>query len=116
MRPAFLQRRVRFTEEFKKHFCERREAGIPVRQIRRLMKKFGLVCPTRGANPYRMMAAVLKNSQVAPNVVNRDFASRGSRKILLTDIAYLFYMNGCFYLATSLDAVTDEVLASPRCR
>ena len=24
---------VRFTEEFKKHFCERREAGIPVRQI-----------------------------------------------------------------------------------
>ena len=82
-----------------------------LKKIRRLMKKFGLVCPIRGANPYRRMAAALKTSQVAPNVVNRDFTSRGPRKILLTDITYLFYMNGCCYLSTILDAVTHEVLA-----
>lgn len=82
-----------------------------VKKIRRLMDKFGLTCPIRKANPYRRMAKALKTSHVAPNVVNRDFHSRGARKVLLTDITYLFFSNGCCYLSTILDAVTREVLA-----
>ena len=82
-----------------------------MKKIRRLMHKFGLTCPIRRANPYRRMAKALATSNVADNVVNRDFR-RGARKVLLTDITYLFYGNGgrC-YLSTILDATTREVLA-----
>ena len=44
-----------------------------VKKIRRLMKKFHLVCPIRRANPYRRMSKALATSNVAPNVVNREF-------------------------------------------
>ena len=65
-----------------------------LKKIRRLMKKYGLKCPIRGANPYRRLAKALKTSNVAPNIVKRDFFSHGARKVLLTDIPYLFYQGG----------------------
>ena len=82
-----------------------------VKKIRRLMHKYGLKCPIRKANPYRRMAKALATNTVAENVVNRDF-KRGARKVLLTDITYLFFGKGekC-YLSTILDAYTHEVLA-----
>ena len=83
-----------------------------VKKIRRLMHKFGLQCPIRKANPYRRMAKALATSNVAPNVVNREFR-RGARKVLLTDITFLFFLEGkakC-YLSTILDACTREILA-----
>lgn len=81
-----------------------------VKKIRRLMKKYQLFCPIRKANPYRRMAKALATSNVAPNVVNRQFR-REPRKVLLTDITYLFFENGKCYLSTILDAFTHEVLA-----
>ena len=82
-----------------------------LKKIRRLMRKYGLFCPVRGANPYRRMAKALATNKVAENVVNREFR-RAARKVLLTDITYLFFGNGqkC-YLSTILDAYTHEVLA-----
>ena len=82
-----------------------------VKKISRLMHKFGLKCPIRQANPYRRMAKALQTSNVAPNVVNRQFTAAGPRKVLLTDITYLFYAAGRCYLSTILDACTREVLA-----
>lgn len=82
-----------------------------LKKIRRLMKKYGLKCPIRRANPYRRMAKALQTNTVFPNVVNREFTIHGCRKILLTDITYLFYANGKCYLSTILDAATREVLA-----
>lgn len=82
-----------------------------LKKIRRLMKKNNLLCPIRQANPYRRLAKALKTSNVAPNVVNREFHSRGPRKVLLTDITYLFYDDGRCYLSTILDAETHEILA-----
>ena len=80
------------------------------KKIRRLMKKYSLACPIRKANPYRRMAKALATSNVAPNIVNRDFR-KGPRKVLLTDITYLFFATGKCYLSTILDAFTHEVLA-----
>lgn len=81
------------------------------KKIRRLMKKYGLICPIRKANPYRRIAKALKSNNVAANLVNREFESAGPRKILLTDITYLPY-NGVFaYLSTILDAYTKQILA-----
>lgn len=82
-----------------------------LKKIRRLMKKYGLVCPIRKANAYRRMAKALKTSHVAENLLQREFECYGPRIVLLTDITYLPY-NGTFaYLSTILDAFTKQVLA-----
>ena len=81
-----------------------------VKKIRRLMHKYGLMCPIRQANPYRRMAKALKTNNIAGNIVNREF-NRGARKVLLTDITYLLYADSTCYLSTVLDACTHEILA-----
>jgi len=88
--------------------------GIRMNQkkISRLMKKFNLFCPIRKANPYRRMAKALKTDAVSENIVNREFEKHGAGKILLTDITYLYYNNGCkAYLSVIKDGYTKQVLA-----
>ena len=82
-----------------------------IKKIRRLMRKYGLKCPIRKANPYRSMARALRTNTVFENKVNREFFSHGMRKILLTDITYIFYKGGVCYLSPIIDAFTREVLA-----
>ena len=82
-----------------------------LKKIRRLMKKYGLKCPYRGPNAYRQMAKAIKTNTVFPNVVNREFMKGGVRRVLLTDITYIFYDGGVCYLSTILDAFTREILA-----
>ena len=53
----------------------------------------------------------MKTNHVAPNVLKRNFLQGKPRKVLLTDITYLFYKTGKCYLSTILDAMTREVLA-----
>lgn len=85
---------------------------MKIKKIRRLMKKYGLFCPIRQANPYRRTAKALQTDHVAPNLVNREFEQHGPRSVLLTDITYI--INGkaprC-YLSTIVDACTKELLA-----
>ena len=75
------------------------------------MKKYRLVCPIRRINPYRRQMQALHSGNVADNLVKREFREHGVRKILLTDITYLYYRNQRCYLSTILDAYTREVLA-----
>lgn len=82
-----------------------------LKKIRRLMRKYGLKCPFRRPNPYRQMAKAIKTNSVFPNVVDRKFDDGGVRKVLLTDITYIFYDRGVCYLSTILDAFTHEILA-----
>ena len=83
-----------------------------IKKIRRLMKKYGLFCPVRKANPYRRMAKALRTDAVADNLLKREFEEHGPRTILLTDITYI--INGkaprC-YMSTIIDACTKELLA-----
>ena len=82
-----------------------------VKKIRRLMDKYGLMCPIRKANPYRRMAKALKTNHTADNLLDRKFTEYGPRKVLLTDITYIPY-NGIFaYLSTVLDAYTKQILS-----
>ncbi len=82
-----------------------------IKKIRRLMNKYQLFCPIRKANPYRRMAQSLRTTNVASNILNREFTLHGARKVLLTDITYIPY-NGTFaYLSTILDAFTRQCLA-----
>ena len=82
-----------------------------IKKIRRLMNKYQLFCPIRKANPYRRMAKALRTTNVAGNILNREFTLHGPRKVLLTDITYIPY-NGTFaYLSTIMDALTRQCLA-----
>ena len=82
-----------------------------IKKIRRLMKKFNLVCPIRKANPYRRMAKAIKTNNYAPNVLNRKFTDNGARTHLLTDITYIPFKDHFIYLSPVLDACTKEILA-----
>lgn len=81
------------------------------KKIRRLMHKYGLLCPIRKANPYRRMAAALKTSNYADNLVKREFEQHGPRMILLTDITYLPNNDTFAYLSTIIDGFTKQVLS-----
>ena len=83
-----------------------------LKKIRRLMKKYGLKCPIRKANPYRRMMKATKEHSTCENIVNRVFKTGIPYNVLLTDITYLFYGdNKKCYLSTIKDAETNEILA-----
>lgn len=87
--------------------------GTPMnhKKVIRLMRKYGLRCPIRKANPYRRMAKALRTDAVAPNLVNRQFKAFGPRRVLLTDITYVRVGGSFCYLSVILDACSMQVLA-----
>lgn len=82
-----------------------------VKKIRRLMKKYGLICGVRKANPYRRMAKAIRTNNVADNLVKRQFLAYGPRKVLLTDITYIPFAGRFCYLSTILDSYTKQILS-----
>jgi putative transposase len=83
-----------------------------LKRIKRLMKKFNLVCPHRRPNPYRRMAKATLEHRTVPNELQRDFKKGIPGLALLTDITYLPYGNSqTAYMSTVLDAATGELLA-----
>ncbi len=83
-----------------------------LKRIRRIMKKFNIICPIRKANPYRRMAKATQEHRTCPNLLQRQFKQGVAGKVLLTDITYLTYRHGKrAYLSTVKDAETNEILA-----
>lgn len=83
-----------------------------LKRIRRIMKKFEIICPIRKANPYRRMMKATKEHRTCENKLKRNFKQGVAGKVLLTDITYLTYGNGKrAYLSTIKDAETNEILA-----
>ena len=82
-----------------------------IKKIRRIMKKFGLFCDIRKANPYKRMQAAMRTNNIAENLVNREFTKHGPRQILLTDITYINFGDKRCYLSTILDAYTRQILS-----
>jgi len=83
-----------------------------LKRIRRIMKKYEIICPIRKANPYRRMMKATKEHTVLPNLLNREFKQNIPGKVLLTDITYLFYGNNKkAYLSTIKDGSSNEILA-----
>ena len=84
-----------------------------LKKIRRLMKKYGLICPIRKANPYRRMAKAMATNNYHDNILNREFYTNTPGSHLLTDITYVFYgpNRDKAYLSTIKDSATREILA-----
>lgn len=73
-----------------------------LKKIRRLMKKYHLVCPIRKAI----------KSHTAKNLLERNFNPGIPEKVLLTDITYIYYASGkCAYLSTVKDGCTKQIAA-----
>lgn len=83
-----------------------------LKRIRRIMKKYNIVCPIRKANPYKRIMKATQEHAVLPNILKRNFKQQIPGKVLLTDITYLFYgKSKKAYLSTIKDASTNEILA-----
>ncbi len=89
------------------------EIVMNLKKIRRLMKKYGLYCPIRKANPYRRMVKAMKTNNYASNKLSRNFKTSKPGEHLLTDITYIFYGKDrkLCYCSTIKDASTNEILA-----
>ena len=90
------------------------EMGIvySLKRIRRIMKKYGIICPHRRRKPYLKLRKATEEHRVVPNLLNREFRQETPGKVLLTDITYLYYGTGkVAYLSTILDASTNEILS-----
>ncbi|SCC35970.1 Uncharacterized protein BCZB5J_02781 [Bacillus cereus] len=44
-----------------------------LKRIRRIMKKYEIVCPVRKANPYKRMLKATKEHRIVPNQLIREF-------------------------------------------
>lgn len=83
-----------------------------LKRIRRIMKKYSIVCPKRKPNLYKQIAKATHEHQTCPNSLNRDFKQGKAYRVLLTDITYLTYSNGKrAYLSAMKDSGTNEIIA-----
>lgn len=83
-----------------------------LKHIRRIMRKYNIVCPIRKAEPYKQMLKKDLEHRTVENKLNRNFKQEKPGKVLLTDITYLSY--GYYkrsYLSTIKDASTNEIMA-----
>ena len=92
----------------------KKDYGITMnlKKIRRLMKKYGLICPIRKVNPIKKMIKAQQSDQTYENIVDRNFLQGKAKMILLTDITYLEYGHGKrAYLSSIKDATAKMILA-----
>lgn len=83
-----------------------------LKHIRRIMKKYNIICPIRKAEPYKQMLKKDLEHRTVENKLKRDFKQEKPGKVLLTDITYLSYGNyKRAYLSTIKDASTNEIMA-----
>ena len=83
-----------------------------LKKIRRLMNKYGLICPIRKINPVKAMIRAQHSNKTYDNVLDRNFKQGIAKKTLLTDITYITY--GKYrraYLSVIKDSSTNMILA-----
>ena len=84
-----------------------------VKKIRRLMHKYGLICPIRKPNLYRAMMRRTTDDKMEDNILNRQFHDFEPRRAFTTDITYIHYNYNKYlcYLSVIRDTCTHEVLS-----
>lgn len=87
------------------------ETIMNLKKIRRLMKKYGLFCQIRKANPYKRMMKALQTDSIFENKLDRNFYPEIPGKVFSTDITYLYYPGGKGYLSSIMDLATKEVVS-----
>jgi putative transposase len=107
-----FKRRHKGAKSIKMTLAGQFDMVMNLKKIRRLMKKYNLICPIRKANPYKRMIKAMQTSNVADNKLQRNFKKGNPNQIFLTDITYLIYdLNKRAYLSGVKDGVTNEIVA-----
>ena len=77
-------------------------------KVRRLMKQAGIVCKQRKA--YRVTTDSNHRLSVAENVLNREFNVSAPNRVWVTDITYLWTLEGWLYIAAVLDLFSRRIV------
>ncbi|MCP3033620.1 IS3 family transposase, partial [Halobacillus sp. A1] len=59
------------------------------KRIRRIMKKYNLMCTIQRANPYKQIAQATQEHKTCENKLERQFDQQEPHRVLLTDITYI---------------------------
>ena len=82
------------------------------KKIRRIMNSYGLYCKIRRKNPYKAIMKKAQEHHITPNLLARQFMVTVARRVLCTDITYLYFALGRIaYLSVIKDIATGEILA-----
>lgn len=81
------------------------------KKIKRIMKKYGLVCKIRRANPYKQIARATLEHRTFDNTLNREFRSLSPFKVFCTDITYLPFNYRMAYMSVIKDIGSGEIVA-----
>lgn len=82
------------------------------KKIRRIMNQYGLICQVRRKNPYKQIIKKTQEHQTFENLLNRQFIQLVPKRVLCTDITYLYYSLGKkAYLSVIKDIATGEILS-----
>lgn len=81
------------------------------KKIKRIMKKYQLVCRIRRANPYKQIAKKTQEHRTFKNTLNREFKLLVPFKVFCTDITYLPYNHRTAYLSVIKDIGSGEIVA-----
>ena len=81
------------------------------KKIKRIMKKYSLVCKIRRANPYKQIAKATQAHRTFDNQLNREFRLLTPFTVFCTDITYLPFNHRMAYLSVIKDIGSGEIVA-----
>lgn len=79
-----------------------------LKRIRRIMKKYDIICTIRRANPYRRIMKATQEHSVTPNLLNRNFKQNIPGKVLLTDTLHKLVKNSIIQLSPDAFIHSDQ--------
>lgn len=79
-----------------------------LRRIRRLMRKLGLLPKRR--RKFRITTDSRHGYNVYPNLLNRDFTVNSPDQVWVSDITYIWTVEGWLFLATVIDLFSRKVV------
>lgn len=83
-----------------------------IKKIRRLKRKYGIICPVRKANNNRRAARELLERNLCPNRLKREFRLHKPLEVFLTDVTYIPYGdNKMAYGSAVIDSVTGRLMS-----
>ena len=82
------------------------------KKIKRIMRERYLITKIRRKNPYKQIMKKSQEHRTFDNILNRDFKQAIPRKVLCTDITYLYYGHSRkAYLQAIKDITTREIVS-----
>jgi len=86
------------------------DVDMNLKKIRRIMKKYGLMCKIRRANKSRVSLKKNKENMFVRNLLNREFKQYTPYHYASTDITYIKHQNRFSFLSVVKDLATGEIL------